>query len=172
MFVSCFTVFTMYCGLNSVLWGHLTHFLWNLNPKRTIWLLPKPVKLYSFSLKMLHFSIGQLICSLANFNLLSMFCFVLFFSPQQWELFENKLDLTAGRFTGHSSSKHYKVQRSKCYIHKKQCTVYLAASSLASHRYLLIFPVVIHNVGLVLSPWSLSLVESLTFWLIFHSFEW
>ena len=59
-----FTVFTVYCGLNSVFGGHLTICLWPLDPKRTI--------LLSSVHKMLrHFPLGQSLCSLKNCNLFS-----------------------------------------------------------------------------------------------------
>ncbi|XP_052424719.1 band 4.1-like protein 1 isoform X3 [Carassius gibelio] len=66
----CFTVFTVYCGLNSEFGGRLTNCLWPLDPKRTI-LLSSVHKMF------LHFSLGQLMCSLANCNL---FCTCLFFN--------------------------------------------------------------------------------------------
>ncbi len=45
----CFTVFTVYCGLNSVFGGHLTNCLQPLDPKRTI-LLHQSTKYCAISL--------------------------------------------------------------------------------------------------------------------------
>ena len=55
----CFTLFRVYCGLNSEFGGRLMNCLWPLDPKRTI-LLSSVHKLF------LHFSLGQVMCSLAN----------------------------------------------------------------------------------------------------------
>ena len=57
----CFTVFTVYCGLNSVFAGRLTNCLWPLDPKRTI-LLSSVHKILR------HFFLGQSMCYLANCN--------------------------------------------------------------------------------------------------------
>jgi len=60
----CFTVFTAYCGLNSVFGGRLTNCLRPIDPKRTI-LLSSVHKI------LCHFSLVQSMCSLANCILFS-----------------------------------------------------------------------------------------------------
>lgn len=57
----CLTVFTEYCGLNSVPGGHLTYCCWPLGPNRTV--------LLSSVHRMLHHSsLGQSVRCWANFN--------------------------------------------------------------------------------------------------------
>lgn len=73
----CFTVFTVYCGLNSVFGGCLTNCLQPSDPKRAI--LPSSVhKMF------LHFSLGQSICSLANCILFIVNLFFFFNSGTLW----------------------------------------------------------------------------------------
>lgn len=74
----CFTVFTVYCGLNSVFGGCLTNCLRPSAPKRAI--LPSS----SVHKMFLHFSLGQSICSLANCILFIFSLFFFFNSGTLW----------------------------------------------------------------------------------------